>query len=176
MNGSAWTPLYGLGKQTKHAVTRLRGTTPNLPTNRTQLYSKLPRLVPPRLQCAAWPGARHRYRPPLLMLARASCIADRDYAQGFLPNGHGDVMSDSSIAMPFLDGRPHPPWPCHAHALCCHPSGLAASLPAISEKSQPHFTFCLPTPSFFSQLLLPNNSSLIINYTITVRLLRPSSS
>jgi hypothetical protein len=80
----------------------LRGATPNLPTNRTQLYSKLPRLVPPTPNVLLGQARATRYRPPLLlMLARASCIADRDYAQGFLPNGPGDVMADSSIAMPF---------------------------------------------------------------------------
>jgi hypothetical protein len=86
----------------------------------------------------------------------------RDYRQGSFPNGHSDVMSGSSIAMPSIDGRTHPPWPCHAHALCCHLSQLASYIRKTAA------TFRIPSSlSSISPNCYDQTPTLPINYTNT---------
>ena len=68
---------------------------------------------------------------------------NRDYRQGSFRNGHSDVMSGSSIAMPFVDGSTHPPWPCHAHALCCHSRWPSCQLVSYIRKTAA--TFHIPS-------------------------------
>jgi len=79
----------------------------------------------------------------LLMLADASCIAAGITDRDVFPNGHSDVMSGSSIAMPFIDGSTHPPWPCHAHALCCHSRWPSCQLVSYIRKTAA--TFHIPS-------------------------------